>query len=236
MLLYLLSDVHLDWVGLPRPTSSSDILILAGDIGWPLNQHARPNNLYREFLIRCRQRFERVILVAGNHEYYGHSRDLVESTLRKLAEETSVTYLQRQTIIFDGYRFVGCTLWSEIEPTVIINDLKYVMKIDDYLLAHRTDRAWLEQELAVSSLPTVVITHHLPSYDLIHPVYKDNEANSGYASKLDSLITAPVCAWLYGHTHEYVEKKINSVSCFSNPIGYPGEERKTSYQSRSIII
>ena len=84
-----------------------------------------------------------------------------------------------------------------------------------------------------SELPVVMITHHLPSYSLIDPKYmKSNESkgskgpiglNQYFASHLDHLIKSPIKVWVCGHTHTRFEKRINDITVYCNPGGYPDE-------------
>jgi predicted phosphodiesterase len=69
----------------------------------------------------------------------------------------------------------------------------------------------------------IIITHHIPSYTLIHDMYKEGNLkyyNQCYASECDSLIKPLVGCWIYGHTHTPDERKINDIPCLVNPIGY----------------
>jgi Icc-related predicted phosphoesterase len=81
-----------------------------------------------------------------------------------------------------------------------------------------------------SELPVIMITHHLPSYSLIDPKYMKSKGSIGptglnqyFASHLDDLIKSPIKAWICGHTHTGFEKRINDVTVYCNPGGYPGE-------------
>jgi hypothetical protein len=70
VLLQYLSDVHLEFrQKLPRVVPKGDILILAGDIGYPFS------GLYEEFLRKMTHSFKKVFLVVGNHEYYNLGKE-----------------------------------------------------------------------------------------------------------------------------------------------------------------
>ena len=71
----------------------------------------------------------------------------------------------------------------------------------------------------------IVITHHLPTFKVIHSKYKDSiELNSFFASNSDELISDPVIYWIYGHTHTASSHNINGVKVLCNPKGYPNEK------------
>jgi len=67
--LQYMSDLHLERVKYDfEITRVAPILILAGDIGRFCDQEA-----YRAFLVKQCAQFDMVLLIAGNHEFYGTS-------------------------------------------------------------------------------------------------------------------------------------------------------------------
>jgi predicted phosphodiesterase len=75
-----------------------------------------------------------------------------------------------------------------------------------------------------SPLPVVVMTHHLPSMDLIDEKYKGYvDYNPFFASDCSELLKDPVKIWISGHTHTGYDKTIDGVHCVCNPVGYPSE-------------
>ena len=71
-MLQVCSDVHLERGDITKhdfPTiiqPCAEILALAGDIGDPFS------TIFEEFIHYCSQRFQYVLFVSGNHEYYQH--------------------------------------------------------------------------------------------------------------------------------------------------------------------
>ena len=62
MKIQYISDIHLEYQStLPNIDQISDILVLAGDIGFPFSF------LYKEFLIDMNKKFKKIFLIAGNH-------------------------------------------------------------------------------------------------------------------------------------------------------------------------
>ena len=53
------------------------------------------------------------LFVAGNHEYYGSDLTSTIELLRAGALGTSVNILECDQWIYQGVRFLGCTLWSD---------------------------------------------------------------------------------------------------------------------------
>ena len=91
---------------------------------------------------------------------------------------------------------------------------------------HRQDKKWLDSQVDEN---TIVVTHHLPSFDLIHPKYKSpiyDDYHSAYASDCDEIIRKAKI-WIYGHTHIGSDVMFeNKVRCICNPYAYPDESHK----------
>ncbi|HNV60432.1 MAG TPA: metallophosphoesterase [Rhodoferax sp.] len=118
MKIQLLSDLHLEaqphWVTQPVP--GADVLVLAGDIGSyqpgsqltdtdfglarfsPLNGWPTP-----------------VLFVPGNHEYDGLDFDDTHIRLRETCQRLGMIWLERESVVLGGVRFVGTTLWSDFD-------------------------------------------------------------------------------------------------------------------------
>jgi hypothetical protein len=102
---------------------------------------------------------------------------------------------------------------------------------------HRTDREWLRQEIAANAeigRPVLVITHHLPTFDLIATKYQGSPLNIAFASECTELLRDPVRGWIAGHTHTGAHRTRGNIQLGVNPRGYPGEAG-TGY-SREMIM
>ena len=80
----------------------------------------------------------------------------------------------------------------------------------------------------------IVLTHHLPTYTLIHPKYEGHPLNYCFATNLEEMIQSPIRGWLCGHSHTASEVEINAVKCALNPFGYPGEPN-TGYSREKVL-
>ena len=100
---------------------------------------------------------------------------------------------------------------------------------------HKDDKLWLETNVDSN---TIVMTHHLPSYELIHPDYKKQDFqkyNSGYASNLDDIVYN-ARLWIYGHTH--FSNNMDSgknFKYFSNQMGYLDEMNETNFSEDGLF-
>lgn len=256
------SDLHLEFHDKANKGSihpemflkpAAPYLALCGDIGFP----ERPG--LRAFLEWCSMSYEAVFWVPGNHEFYNFGLKEKHTYTQKLdmcselcSSFPNVHFLHRKSYLLPEYdlRISGCTLWTHIEPSqemrmaLGMNDVRQIYTDEtenafpaDFREWHEADKAWLQKEIkdAEKDLQHIlVLTHHLPSYKLIHPKYKDHPLNFCFASHLDSMIAPPVCGWLCGHSHSTAFTEINGIPCSLNPHGYPGES-DTGFQREKVL-
>lgn len=252
------SDVHLDcrdssdeskWPKIPR---LAPLLILAGDIGRANQSH------YVVYLRQLCEIFDTVILVPGNHEYYQASKPThtfaeVDSLLASF-DIPNLVVLQKGSLVVNGVRFIGCTLWSNVDvdnPYVKLDMSDYYKiytKKDEtditrrswtklhpslVLDTHRDHVRYLTHAIAASKEPVVVISHHCPTNRHLLP-RKDTCSLSGcFATPLDvthpDLFKRPVIAWIAGHSHRIMNDYVdfpdgNRVLMLMNACGYPSEK------------
>ncbi|MDO9483091.1 MAG: metallophosphoesterase [Hydrogenophaga sp.] len=124
MNIQLLSDLHLEanpeFMASPAP--GAHVLVLAGDIG--SYQHRRDGGAMDEPDWGL-QRFSPlpqyagwpvpVLFVPGNHEYDALDVDEAHQRLRATCERLGIAWLERETLVVSGVRFVGTTLWSDYD-------------------------------------------------------------------------------------------------------------------------
>ena len=118
MKLQLLSDLHLEahphWIAQPAP--GADVLVLAGDIG-----SYQPGSLLTDADFGLGQFSPHngwptpVIFVPGNHEYDGMDFDGAHLRLRETCARLGLIWLERESVVLSGVRFVGTTLWSDFD-------------------------------------------------------------------------------------------------------------------------
>ena len=250
MKLRYVSDIHLEHMNSIQieycinqlTPISNEVLILAGDIGNPCHQH------YKTFLDHVNRNFRKTFLLAGNHEFYKHGRivDDVNTYIHTLLKDfPNISFLQNSCELFEGVNFIGTTLWSEVtNPYVTINDTKliYGMTPKSYQEQHMKCRAFLTEALQSSSTnQNVILTHHMPSYDLIAPQYRRGsmeEYNQWFATDLNDFIdtnATRIQCWIYGHTHTPSERVLSGVPMLCNPIGYPGEQETVDYYKQFLL-
>jgi predicted phosphodiesterase len=234
MKLHVLSDLHLSLAGMDVPDTDADVLILAGDI-------ARPDAA----CAWARQVRKPVIYVAGNHEFYGGD---LQGTLRELRRQCAASdlhLLECDAWVFGGVRFLGATLWSDFRvfaddetrasamaaSSRLIRDFQRISvdtqrsrlftPQDSQALFDRT-AAWLDAQLQQAfDGPTVVVTHHAPSTQSVHPRFAGSLLNGCFVSDLERLMgAARVRLWIHGHTHDSFDYTVRGTRVLCNPRGY----------------
>lgn len=238
MKIRYLSDLHLEFKPAPEMESvGEDVVVLAGDI----DQHFA---CFRW----ARQAFPKVpvLYVFGNHEFYGIDFDRLRAEAPAKAAAQDIHLLDPGAVTIGGVRFLGATLWTDFAiggqdhaPAAMelagarMNDYHYMYRKSgtvyrkliphDTLELHRAERGWLEREIAASTLPTVVISHHGPFRDASAAQYRDDPLAGAFNSDLTALMQPPVALWIFGHTHYCVDQMIGSTRVVSNQRGYPRE-------------
>lgn len=110
MIIRLFSDLHMDFAKYkitPLPNDSESVLILAGDLG----EGGSP----RAFVEREAPNFKHVIYVLGNHEFYRREYHEVIQYWKDIeAQIDNLHVLHNETLELDGARFLGTTLWTDM--------------------------------------------------------------------------------------------------------------------------
>lgn len=246
MKIQYISDIHLEYHStLPNIDQISDILVLAGDIGFPFSL------IYKEFLIDMNKKFKKIFLIAGNHEFYsiGKNRDKsmeeIEDGIKSIIIDNNldnISYLDNSYEDYQGFRFCGTTLWTQIkDQNYLTNDFKYIqnMNIEFRNELYEINCEFIEDMIKNSNLPIIMITHHLPSFKLIHSEYRTEEYsnfNQCYAGECEQYFKENIKVWIYGHTHKENNTEINNIKFVCNPKGYPDENIKIKDFNRIVEI
>lgn len=236
MKIQLLSDLHLEVHPqfVPEPAPDADLLVLAGDIGSYQNdsQVAGDNFGLERFspLPQWGGWPTPVVFVPGNHEYDMQDFDAAHDRLRRTCDRLGLLWLERETLVLDGVRFVGTTLWSDFDAladheqcTDLTRRLRLRQKAfraaNFYLAKTGTTRAgtpWLAEPMREQALAcmawlddalarpfdgaTVAITHFAPSLRSADPRYGLAPGTAGFCNALDHLLPRATL-WLHGHLH-----------------------------------
>ncbi|WP_404301518.1 metallophosphoesterase [Alicycliphilus denitrificans] len=238
MKLHILSDLHLGVQGMEHPDTDADLVVLAGDI-------ARPE----QAVAWARGFAKPVLYVPGNHEFYGASLQQTPRTLQALCADGPVQLLDNRSLVLQGVRFIGSTLWSDFriagagqartdamqEAQRLVRDFQRIRTTEqadaplfspqDAAALYDTNVQWLARMLAQPfDGPTVVITHHAPSPRSIHPRFAGSPLNAIFVSDAEALVAASGARlWIHGHTHDSFDYQVNATRVLCNPRGYAKE-------------
>lgn len=233
----------------PLQTDNNTVLIIAGDLA-----SACVSDRIVTFMELVVHRFKHVIYVLGNHEYYGYDINKSLSTIRDALATSSKVDMTKltiagndiETVNIDDVTFHCGTLWTDYDRGNPFSMLAARRSMNDHrLIRDGEENIFLPEDAYNIHLKfvqdlirrlenkdnskTVIVTHHMPSYQAVNPMYMANEAlrahNGAYASNLDDIIMEFKPAfWFFGHTHSAFEGKVGDTLLVCNPLGYPQEK------------
>ena len=239
------SDIHLEFGDIELVNKhNADILVLAGDISTPHKWH-HDGYVYGEqsaFFKRVSEAFGHVVYIPGNHEHYhgdvNQTGNILKEELAKYKNFTFGTHVEH-----DGgdFAIVGNTLWTDFDkcnPIVLnaanmgMNDFRIVRNAsqrfnsNDAMARHYVAKVDISESAhKFKDKKLIVVSHHLPSYQVIAEGFRDSRLNGAYASDLDEYmqeINASV--WIHGHSHQPADMMIGKTRVIRKPRGYVGYE------------
>lgn len=223
-----ISDIHLEFGGtadeLVETLADADVCVIAGDFTM-----ARFLDTLRADLKPFSEKYDQVIYVAGNHEYYKGEVEEVSKMLAVACQEYSNVHLLRpdHPLVYKDQRFIGGTMWFPQGPNTwlgpkLLNDYRMIKNFTPWVYDQNTlFRAMLKEELTSTD---IVVTHHLPSMNSVAPQYQREVSNIFFVSNqaMDINYRQPKL-WIHGHTHEACDYKLGDTRVICNPKGYPYE-------------
>ncbi len=247
------SDLHLEfpqnrvWLDSHPLEPAGDVLVLAGDtIPRVLKDEAVP------FIEKVASRFELVILIPGNHEFYhGTARFAYPSLNERIHDH--VVWLNNATMEWEGVRFLCTTLWTDIPPVYqyearsVMNDYRVIRREEtskspplaprDTVMFYNISNRYLERELAKSwEGKTVVVTHHAPHPSLSMDAYPVEAVRHAYATDMAPVMRDnDIDLWIFGHVHRSFDVTIEGTRVVSNPLGYYNEYQKQDFDPSMVI-
>ncbi|MCU0927116.1 MAG: metallophosphoesterase [Hydrogenophaga sp.] len=271
MKIQLLSDLHLEadpgFVATPAP--GADLLVLAGDIG---SYQRRKDGSAMDEPDWGLQRFSPlpgfagwpvpVMFVPGNHEYDALDVDSAHHDLRTTCDRLGIRWLERETAVVQGVRFVGTTLWSDYDGlaapgsplTERLRARHKAFRAANFYLSKMAGQrggrlfdaeamrglalecqAWLRKALATEHQgPTVVVTHFAPTLHSADPRYGLSPGTAGFCNALDDLL--PLAdLWLHGHLHCPTDAQVGRCRIVANPLGYASKEEQSMFKPTLVI-
>ena len=249
MKIRLLSDLHMEGFHYKYEWKGEDVLVLAGDI------HSRCMHYQ---LISTIPDSVKIVIVAGNHEYYDNDFEHVNQKLFELqCDYPNVYWLDNKSVEIDGIPFYGGTMFtdfdlygpserwfSEHRARTGIADFMYIYKtkhgerkswtVEDHKQQHELFKDGLKMFLKhTEGKKRVVVSHFVPSERCIHDRFKGSILNPYFTVNMEQYMGWDGL-WLFGHTHDSYDLMIDSTRLVCNPRGY-GDENSRGFNNDLII-
>ena len=267
--IQICSDLHIEfhasYADIPKDiiVPASPILALLGDIGLPFQVDDQGIRVYEQFLLDQAERFEKVFVIAGNHEYYSS-----ENTMDEIKEEIYricnlkpdiLYFLDNSSIVLNDIRFTGSTLWSFIPPEDynfiknsykgfrLINKKKIVDEIEtnnklitvvpeDITKIHTEAVEFIKFEIEKfkeNKEKAIILLTH-HAPTYQNVVAKEDPVTSVDATNLEYLYCKGMF-WFFGHTHFNSKQVINEAVIISNQRGYYKNRLVDDYMNNLVI-
>lgn len=234
----IISDLHLEGSNMSLHNPGWDYLCIAGDL-------SVEHELISHFFSYVAPIDIPIIYILGNHEYEGRRLDSNVSKLKEMLKPfENVHLLDNESIVIDGIKFIGSTLWSNFELNGI-NEKKKSMDFAKYnvvdfssiFMKNEQDKyvvltpekmvkmneescQFIEYELRKVPFdgPKIVLTHFAPHPKSIAPRYMVHD-NSYWVSNLENLMGFSDY-WFHGHTHSSFSYEVEGTKIICNPRGF----------------
>lgn len=245
MKLHILNDLHIEFEEFVSPETDADVVILAGDIGVGLEGMRWAESRFPD---------RPVIYVPGNHEFYHQDIALIDELKAQAPDHIHV--LNDDQVVIDGVRFLGSILWTDfalfgdtdkffamqaarqrMTDFSIIENNGQRFTPEDAVRLHTASRDWLAVMLAEPfGGQTVVVTHHAPSSQSVHPRYARDLLTPAFASSLEDLMEGDRAAlWVHGHMHESFDYEVYGTRVVCNPRGYAPEALNPDFRPDFVV-
>lgn len=261
MKLSILSDLHLEFCEAPQ-LPGGDILAMAGDIFSAFSFDHRKNDAdsrgarrrAEKFAKEQLSKYDRVLYVPGNHEFYRGVIETAPDLLRCWFAEhvPHGLLLDNEVAEIGGVTFMGTTLWSKCgagNPTDAFFIRKgmrdfHVIKTTappvrgmallegtrnfDPIDANRLfeeNKFWLAETIPADK-PVVLITHHAPSFQSGCDARLGSNLDDAYCGDIvDFILGHPnIKLAIHGHTHHREHYHIGQTLVVANSRGYFPQE------------
>lgn len=251
MKIQFASDLHLEFHENSRflrdnpIVSVGDILVLAGDIGY-LGDEMYSKHPFWDW---CASNFQQTYIVPGNHELYKcfDINELTEGWTLQIRQNVQAVY--NKVVQLGDVELIFSTLWSKIHPAEAyfvehgvtdfrrIRNGEYRLSWDRFNDEHDKCVGFIKRSIKQSESPKrVIVTHHVPSFDLMADEFKGSRINGAFTSDLNVFIESlPIDYWIYGHSHKNIEAVIGGTKVVSNQLGYVFADENSSFVSNKII-
>lgn len=252
MRIQFVSDLHLEfkenlaYIQSVPFEITGDILILVGDTFY-LKDKTMPNIKFWRW---ASQNYQQVVLVPDNHEFYNNGDVTSRGDSWQYMFLENVGYYYNKVVRIGDVDIILSTLWSHIreenEVSVFrgMNDFsqilydKHRLCVEDFNAEHKKCLAYIKQSVLKSTAKhIVVVTHHLPTYQVVSEERIKDSMNNAYVTELGNFIAdSRIDYWIYGHSHANIDAVINSTKIVTNQLGYLLDGMRADGFSKSRFI
>lgn len=231
MKLQLVSDIHSEFWDNPKRlferitlAPDLDFLVAAGDFVVPARQPEVHVESVFEWLSK---QAKHIILVEGNHEYYGGNYEFVTASLLASMPD-NFHWLRNTEAAVEDIHFYGGAMWFNNADGLnhfyrnCMNDFRLIHNLEEWV--YERNREFTENAERFVRPETIVVTHHLPHMLSVPERFKHEQTNRFFVSDQTDLIARKQPRlWFHGHTHEPCDYKLGETRVVCNPYGYPSE-------------
>ena len=260
-----MSDLHLEFSGgeLFVPVGKDDahtVLVLAGDIGVISSPRT-----YVSFIAEMSERFQDIIWIMGNHEYYGGKfpYDIKKARDNIFAEGVVNAHIVEDEIIkINDVSFVCATLWTNYnknDPMAMyaaeqtMNDFKKIrtgpklepwkrkVRPTDFIACHIKSTEFIFRAITQevqNGQKVVLVTHHGISYQSVPEQFRSDILNSSYVTELFYRFEEQEekpIIAIHGHTHTSMDYDMLGIRVLCNPRGYAAYEENPEFNPHMEI-
>ena len=259
------SDLHLDhhtktsgiWVPKFSEEDLETTLVIAGDIWCDRRFLTRNVDFGESWLSFMSKHFKYIILVLGNHDFYGcNFLDEVQKCKQEIEKQnlTNCFLLENDVKVLDNVKFIGSTLWTSINEANPLDmlefdkmsDYKYIrvgsiyrkLKPEDTISRFKTSKYFIFENCVRdnSDQKIVVVTHMAPSILSIGERYKLDSCVYFYCSKLEyDIMDSNIDVWIHGHSHSSSNYEIENTKVLCNPRGYYDDGLNEEFNEQLFI-
>ena len=247
------SDLHLEFRENSRYLKdfplkvAGDILVLAGDSAYLGDQ----NMTSHPFWDWASENYEQVIVALGNHEFYKYYdlQLMTDGTVGKIRK--NVHYYYNRVIEIGDVAIVVSTLWAHIPLNEaylterFVADFHRILYGENMLTAadfnreHEHCLSFIKKSVAeqkAAGKKVVVVTHHVPSFELSSSDFAGSTINGAFTVELkDYIAESGIDYWIYGHSHRNITKRIGNTECLCNQLGYTFKNEHSTFQPDKFI-
>ena len=114
-----------------------------------------------------------------------------------------------------------------------------LLQVEEFNWMHEICIGFIRKNIEESTANhIVVVTHHLPTLQVVAAHHRGSVLNNAFASDYDNLIAnSRIDAWIYGHSRTNIDTEIGGTRVISNQMGYIfANGPETDHSSRSPAV